>query len=60
MCAQDGQFRAAFATQLQAALDAAYPDRFELVTSRKASAAIAAMGGSGTVGGGGEDSKEWL
>eukprot|EP01046_Picozoa_sp_COSAG06_P009809 COSAG06_NODE_519_length_14752_cov_130.649840_6_plen_95_part_00 len=73
MCSQDGKFRAAFATQLQAALDATYPDRFELVTSRKASAAIAATGamgggggGSGSAGGsglgvtGGDDSKEWL
>ena len=67
----DGKFRAAFATQLQAALDATYPGRFELVTSRKASAAIAAtgaMGGGGrsVAGGGGlgaaggDDSKEWL
>jgi hypothetical protein len=69
----DGKFRAAFATQLQAALDAAYPGRFELVTSRKASAAIAATGAMGGGGGGsdaapggglgvagGDDSKEWL
>ena len=64
----DGKFRAAFATQLQAALDATYPNRFELVTSRKASAAIAATGAVGGGGGGGnglgvaggDDSKEWL